>query len=307
MQLGMIGLGRMGANMAQRLRRDGHDVVGFDPFSEATDVASLAELVDALEAPRVVWSMVPAGAPTAETVDALAGLLRPRDVLVEGGNSRFTDSMARAARYAEAGLGFVDAGVSGGVWGLESGYALMVGGADEHVGRVWPLLVSLAPPGAEGTGRGLAHVGPAGAGHFTKMVHNGVEYAVMQAFAEGYELMARHDLDVDVPATLRAWQEGSVVRSWLLDLLVRGLEAHPGFADLDDVAPDSGEGRWTVQTAVDTGVPVPTIAAALFARFESQHDQSLAMKAVAALREQFGGHAVVVAADPRDMPAGEGG
>jgi 6-phosphogluconate dehydrogenase len=306
-QLGMIGLGRMGANMAERLRRGGHDVVGFDPFSEASDVADLDALVAALEAPRVLWSMVPAGAPTTQTVDDLQGLLAPGDVLVEGGNSRFNDSVIRAERYAGADLGFVDAGVSGGVWGLDRGYALMVGGEDEHVARVWPLLVTLAPEGAAESGRGLAHVGPPGAGHFTKMVHNGIEYAVMQAFAEGYELMARHPLGVDVPAALRSWQEGSVVQSWLLDLLVRGLDAHPGFEDLDDVASDSGEGRWTIQTAVATGVPVPAIAAALFARFESQHEASLAMKAVAALREQFGGHAVVRRDDPRDAPAGEGG
>ena len=307
MQLGMIGLGRMGANMAERLRAAGHEVVGFDPFSDDSDVDSLEALVAALDAPRTLWSMVPAGAPTTQTVNDLVELLAEGDVLVEGGNSRFTDSVIRAERYAEAGLGYVDAGVSGGIWGLERGYALMVGGDDEHVHRVWPLLVDLAPEGAGDTGKGLAHVGPAGAGHFTKMVHNGIEYALMQAFAEGYELMARHPIGVDVPAALGAWQEGSVIQSWLLDLLVRGLDAHPGFEDLDDVASDSGEGRWTVETAVATGVPVPAIAAALFARFESQHDESLAMKAVAALREQFGGHAVVRADDPRETPAGEGG
>lgn len=298
MQLGMIGLGRMGANMAERLRAAGHQVVGFDPFSENSDVGSLEELVAALDPPRTLWSMVPAGAPTAQTVNDVADLLEPGDVLVEGGNSRFTESVIRAGRYAEDGLGYVDAGVSGGVWGLERGYALMVGGEEEHVRRVWPLLVDLAPDGAADTGRGLAHVGPPGAGHFTKMVHNGVEYALMQAFAEGYELLARHPLGVDVPATLTAWQEGSVIQSWLLDLLVRGLEAHPGFEDLDDVASDSGEGRWTVETAVAAGVPVPAIAAALFARFESQSEQSLAMKAIAALREQFGGHAVVPLGEP---------
>jgi 6-phosphogluconate dehydrogenase len=292
-QLGMIGLGRMGANMAARLRGAGHEVVGFDPANPDADVTSLEELVDRLDAPRAAWSMVPAGAPTDATIAALGDLLEPGDVVVDGGNTRFSDSVERAGALAEGGIGFVDAGVSGGVWGLEGGYALMVGGDDEHVRRVWPALVALAPEGAEETGRGLAHVGPAGAGHFTKMVHNGIEYAVMQAFGEGYELLARHELGVDVPAALRCWQEGSVIRSWLLDLLVLGLDAHPGLDDIADVAPDSGEGRWTVQTAVDTGVPVPAIAAALFARFESQHEHSLAMKAVAALREQFGGHAVV--------------
>jgi len=293
-QLGMIGLGRMGGNMAERLRAAGHEVVGFDVASDASDVATLEALVAALDPPRVVWSMLPAGVPTEATIADLAELLDPGDIVVEGGNSRFTDSTERAQRLAEREIGFVDAGVSGGVWGRDAGYALMVGGDEEHVRRVWPALVALAPDGAEQTGRGLAHVGPSGSGHFTKMVHNGIEYALMQAFAEGYELLARHQLGVDVPATLRCWQEGSVVRSWLLDLLVRGLDAHPGFDDLVDVAPDSGEGRWTVQTAVDTGVPVPTIAASLFTRFESQHEQSLAMKAVAALREQFGGHPVVV-------------
>lgn len=307
MQLGMIGLGRMGANMAERLRAAGHQVVGFDPFSEDSDAASLEELVAALDAPRALWSMVPAGAPTAQTVKDAMELLEPGDVLVEGGNSRFTDSVLRAARYGERSLGFVDAGVSGGVWGLERGYALMVGGEDDHVAQVWPLLVDLAPEGAAATGKGLAHVGPPGAGHFTKMVHNGVEYAVMQAFAEGYELMARHPLGVDVPATLTAWQQGSVIQSWLLDLLVRGLDAHPGFEDLDDVAPDSGEGRWTVETAVATGVAVPAISAALFARFESQSEQSLAMKAIAALREQFGGHAVVRAEESGPAASGEAG
>ena len=298
MQLGMIGLGRMGGNMAERLRRGGHEVIGYDPFSEASDVDSLEALVDALTPPRVVWVMVPSGRPTTDTVVALTVLLERGDVLVEGGNSPWTDALEQAAALRERGIGFVDAGVSGGVWGLDNGYALMVGGTDEDVAVVQPVLDSLAPDDPDG--RGLAHVGQVGAGHFTKMVHNGVEYAIMQAFAEGYELMVRHELDIDVPATLRSWQEGSVIRSWLLDLLVLALRDHPGLADLDDVAADSGEGRWTVDAAVATGVAVPTIAAALFARFQSQVDQSLAMKAVAGLREQFGGHAVVPAAGEDD-------
>ncbi len=294
MQLGMIGLGRMGGNMAERLRRDGHDVIGYDAFSEASDVASLEELVQALVPPRIVWVMVPAGHPTRDTVAALAGLLGQGDIVVEGGNSRWDEGIEQAAALAAEGIGFVDAGVSGGVWGLDNGYALMVGGSDDDVARIWPVLDTLAPDTGSGPGNraGLAHVGEVGAGHFTKMVHNGIEYAVMQAFAEGYELMARNPLDIDIPATLGSWQEGSVIRSWLLDLLVLGLEQHPGFDDLADVAADSGEGRWTVEAAIATGVPVPAISAALFARFESQHAQSLAMKAVAALREQFGGHAV---------------
>lgn len=289
----MIGLGRMGANMAERLRRGGHEVIGFDAFSDATEVASLDALVDALTPPRIVWVMVPAGAPTRDTVDRLVELLDEGDVVVEGGNSPYGEGIEQAAVLAGRGIGFVDAGVSGGVWGLDNGYALMVGGSDDDVARVWPLLETLAP--SDPDGKGLAHVGPVGSGHFTKMVHNGIEYAVMQAFAEGYELMARTDLDIDLPATMRSWQEGSVIRSWLLDLFVRALDDHPGFEDLDDVAKDSGEGRWTVEAAIDAGVPVPAIAAALFARFESQHEQSLTMKAVAALREQFGGHAVVTA------------
>ena len=298
MQLGMIGLGRMGGNMAERLRRAGHDVVGYDPFSEATDVASMEELVAALRPPRTVWIMVPSGEPTNATVAALVDLLEGGDLVVEGGNSPWGSAQAQAEAFRDRGIGFVDAGVSGGVWGLDNGYALMVGGSDDDVARVWPVLEALAPDRDDG--KGLAHVGEVGAGHFTKMVHNGIEYAIMQAYAEGYALMARHDLAIDLPATLRSWQEGSVIRSWLLDLLVRSLDAHPGFDDLDDVAPDSGEGRWTIDAAVATGVAVPTIAAALFARFESQQDESLAMKAVAALREQFGGHAVIAAAGEDD-------
>ena len=298
MQIGMIGLGRMGGNMAERLRRAGHEVVGYDPFNEATDVDSMEALIDALRPPRTVWVMVPSGDPTSETVGALGQLLSAGDLVVEGGNSPWADARDQAAAFRERGIGFVDAGVSGGVWGLDNGYALMVGGEDDDVRRVWPVLEALAPDRDDG--KGLAHVGEVGAGHFAKMVHNGVEYALMQAYAEGYALMVRHELDIDLPATLRSWQEGSVVRSWLLDLLVRALDVHPGFHDLDDVAPDSGEGRWTIDAAIETGVAVPTIAAALFARFESQQAESLAMKAVAALREQFGGHAVIPAAGEDD-------
>ena len=298
MQLGMIGLGRMGGNMAERLRRTGHEVVGYDPFNDATDVDSMESLVAALRPPRTVWVMVPSGDPTTETIGALAQLLSPGDLVVEGGNSPWADARDQAAAFRERGIGFVDAGVSGGIWGLENGYALMVGGTEADVGRVWPILQDLAPDRDDG--KGLAHVGEVGAGHFVKMVHNGVEYALMQAYAEGYALMARHELEIDLEATLRSWQEGSVVRSWLLDLLVLALEVHPGLHDLDDVAADSGEGRWTIDAAIDTGVAVPTIAAALFARFESQQEHSLTMKAVAALREQFGGHAVIPAAGEDD-------
>jgi 6-phosphogluconate dehydrogenase (decarboxylating) len=286
MQVGLVGLGRMGANMAQRLRADGHDVVGFDrsPRS-ARDVDSLDELVAALDAPRTLWLMLPAGDPTRATIERLGELLQPGDVIVEGGNSRYTDDQAHAAALAPAGIGYVDVGVSGGIWGRTEGYALMVGGGRDEVDRLHPLFESLTPD--EG---GFVHAGPVGAGHFTKMVHNGIEYGMMQAYAEGYELLAASSL-VEVPdEVLASWQSGTVVRSWLLELLVRALAQDPGLAGTRGVARDSGEGRWTVQAAVDHGVPVPVISAALFARFASQRQDAPAMKVVAALREQFGGH-----------------
>jgi 6-phosphogluconate dehydrogenase len=288
MKLGMIGLGKMGANMAARLEEAGHEVVGYDAFSDASEVASLKDLVAALEAPRVVWVMVPSGDPTQSTIDELADLLAPGDVIVDGGNSNWRDSVRRGEAVAGRGLGFVDCGTSGGVWGRTEGYSLMVGGDDEHVGLAQPIFDALRP--AEG---GYAHVGPRGTGHFTKMVHNGIEYGIMQSYAEGYELLARSGLGIDVLAGLKAWQHGSVVRSWLLDLLVLALEQDPDLADIAGVAADSGEGRWTVNEAIERGVATPAISAALYARFVSQHDDSLSMKAVAALRNQFGGHAVV--------------
>ncbi len=295
MKLGMVGLGRMGGNMAERLRGHGHEVVGYDVFSDATDVATLEELVAALPAPRVVWVMVPAGEPTEDTVASLASLLSAGDVVIDGGNSNWHDSVRRAELLAAASIGFVDAGTSGGVWGLTEGYCLMVGGAPEHVAFAQPAFDALAPEG------GFVHTGPAGTGHFTKMVHNGVEYGLMQAYAEGYELLARSGLDIDAKGALGAWRQGSVVRSWLLDLLVRALEQRPGLQGLAPVAQDSGEGRWTVQEAVERGVSTPVITAALYARFVSQDDEGLAMKAIAALREQFGGHAVL----PEDAPGDE--
>jgi len=288
MKLGMVGLGKMGANMAARLTEAGHEVVGFDAFSDASQVGSLGELVTALEAPRVVWLMVPSGDPTQATVDELAKLLSPDDVVIDGGNSNWRDSVLRGKALAESGIGFVDCGTSGGVWGRENGYSLMVGGDDAHVALVEPLFQALRPP--EG---GYAHVGPLGTGHFTKMVHNGIEYGLMQSYAEGYELLARSGLDIDVTAALTAWQHGSVVRSWLLDLLVKALEESPGLEGIAGVAKDSGEGRWTVLEAIDRGVATPAISAALQARFVSQVEDSVAMKAVAALRNQFGGHGVV--------------
>jgi 6-phosphogluconate dehydrogenase len=285
MKLGMVGLGKMGGNMTTRLRKAGHEVVGYDRDPAVTDVPDLAALVEALGvSPRAVWVMVPSGTPTHEAITTLARLLHEGDVVVDGGNSNWRDSQAHAAELAEKRIGFVDAGVSGGVWGLEEGYALMVGGDPEHVALLQPAFDALAPDG------GFAHVGPNGAGHYTKMVHNGIEYGLMQAYAEGYELLSAADIDIDVDAALRSWRHGSVVRSWLLELLVRALEADPGLHSLRGWAADSGEGRWTVDEAVRLAVPLPVISAALFARFASRQDDSTAMKVVAALRTQFGGH-----------------
>lgn len=286
MKIGMIGLGRMGGNMAERLRRAGHDVVGFDSHSPASNVTSLAELVAALPAPRVVWVMVPSGDPTEGTVVSLAALLSPGDIVVEGGNSNWRDSQRRGAMLAEKDMGFIDAGTSGGVWGLTEGYCLMVGGSKEHVATALPIFLALAPE------NGFVHAGPIGAGHFTKMVHNGIEYGMMQAYAEGYELMKAADVGIDVEGAFRAWRQGSVVRSWLLDLAVRALDADPGLEHIRGYAADSGEGRWTVMEAVRLGVPAHVLSASLYTRFASRQDDSPAMKMVAALRGQFGGHAV---------------
>jgi 6-phosphogluconate dehydrogenase len=288
MELGMIGLGRMGGNMAERLRQAGHTVVGYDHHPDVTDVSSLPELVERLKAPRAVWVMVPAGEATRATVDSLRDALEPGDVVVDGGNSHFKEDQEHAALLAERGIGFVDAGVSGGVWGLKNGYALMVGGSQDHVTHLMPIFESLKPEGEFG----FVHAGEVGAGHFAKMVHNGIEYGMMQAYAEGWELLEASDLVKNVPETFRSWREGTVIRSWLLDLADRALDADPKLAKLKGYAQDSGEGRWTVQSAVDLGVPLPVITAALYARFISQQEDSPAMKMVAALRNQFGGHAV---------------
>ena len=298
-QLGMVGLGRMGGNMAERLRRGGHTVVGYDRAPGVRDVDTLAALVAALPAPRVVWVMVPAGPPTTTTVEALGELLAPGDVVVDGGNSRYTDDQMSAAALEQRGIGFVDAGVSGGVWGLTEGYALMVGGAPDQVALVQPFLDVLKP---EGDG-GFVHAGPVGAGHFAKMVHNGIEYGLMQAYAEGWELLNATEVVTDVPAVVRSWQRGTVIRSWLLDLMVNALEEDPDLGRLRGYAQDSGEGRWTVQAAVDHAVPLPVITAALYARFASRQDDSPAMKVVAALRNQFGGHAVTSAAGAVELGA----
>lgn len=288
MELGLVGLGKMGGNMRERIRRAGHTVVGYDRNPDVADVDSLKALVDSLAAPRVVWVMVPAGAATASTIDDLAELLSPGDVVVDGGNSRWTDDIKHGQALADKGIGFVDCGVSGGVWGLENGYALMCGGTADDVAKVQPIFDALKPEGDFG----FVHAGKVGAGHFSKMVHNGIEYAMMQAFAEGWELMEASDEVTDVREVFRSWQEGTVIRSWLLDLAVRALDDDEHLAKLKGYAQDSGEGRWTVEAAVDLAVPLPAITASLFARFASRQDDSPSMKMVAALRNQFGGHAV---------------
>ncbi len=283
MKLGIVGLGRMGGNMAERLKRAGHEVVGYS--RSKGDVGSLEELASVLEPPRILWTMLPAGNPTAEAFDRLMLLLEPGDTLVDGGNSNFHESIARSKAARQKGVGYIDAGVSGGIWGLEEGYCLMVGGEKTDVEKLQPIFHSLAPPG------GFVHCGPSGAGHFTKMVHNGVEYGMMQAFGEGYELLAASELGIDIPAALSAWRNGSVVRSWLLDLLVSALERDPQLKEVKGWAEDSGEGRWTVNEAVRLAVPAPVISAALYARFASRKADSPAMKVVASLRKEFGGHA----------------
>ncbi|MFD4412563.1 phosphogluconate dehydrogenase (NAD(+)-dependent, decarboxylating) [Streptomyces sp. NPDC058466] len=288
MQLGLIGLGKMGGNMRERIRRAGHTVVGYDRNPDLADVNSLTELVGKLEGPRVVWVMVPAGVPTQSVVDELGDLLEPGDTVVDGGNSRWTDDEKHAEELAAKGIGFVDAGVSGGVWGLQNGYALMVGGDAENIAKVQPVFDALKPEGDFG----FVHAGKVGAGHFSKMVHNGIEYAMMQAYAEGWELLEKVDSVTDVREVFRSWQEGTVIRSWLLDLAVNALDDDEHLEKLRGYAEDSGEGRWTVEAAIDNAVPLPAITASLFARFASRQDDSPQMKMIAALRNQFGGHAV---------------
>lgn len=289
-QLGLVGLGKMGFNMRTRLRAGGVEVVGYDPNQEVSDVATLGDMVRALRAPRVVWIMVPHGEPTRRTLEELTTLLDSGDLVIEGGNSRFTDDQSNAALLGERGIHYVDVGVSGGVWGAENGYGLMAGGDAADIERAMPIFDALRPDGPRD--EGFVHAGPVGAGHYAKMVHNGIEYGLMQAYAEGYELLAASELVTDVPATVKAWSRGTVVRSWLLDLLVRALEDDPRLEELRGYVSDSGEGRWTVEEALSNAVPAPVITAALFARFASRQDDSPAMKAVAALRNQFGGHAV---------------
>jgi 6-phosphogluconate dehydrogenase len=291
MHIGLVGLGRMGGNMRARLRRGGVEVTGYDPNPEVTDIPDLAALAAALPTPRVVWIMVPSGAITDQVITDVAAVLEAGDLVIDGGNSRFTDDALHAAQLGEKGIRFVDCGVSGGVWGLENGYGLMAGGDAADIERLLPVFDALRPEGPRE--EGFVHAGTVGAGHYAKMVHNGIEYALMQAWAEGFELMAaRDDLIHDVPGVFTAWQRGTVVRSWLLELLVKALKEDPEFADIEGYVEDSGEGRWTVHDALDRAVPVPTISAAIFARFVSRQKDSPSMKAVAALRKQFGGHAV---------------
>jgi len=290
MELGLVGLGRMGGNMRERLRRAGHTVVGYARNPQVRDVASLEEMVGKLAAPRSVWVMVPHGDPTHQVITELAELLSEDDVVVDGGNSRWTDDQKHAELLGARGIGYVDCGVSGGIWGLENGYGLMAGGGAEHIERLMPIFDALRPEGPRD--EGFVHAGGVGAGHYTKMVHNGIEYGLMQAYAEGYELLRASGVVDNVPGAFKAWSRGTVVRSWLLDLLVEALEADPELSQLAGFVEDSGEGRWTVEQAIAHAVPAPVITAALFARFASRQDDSPAMKAVAALRQQFGGHAV---------------
>jgi 6-phosphogluconate dehydrogenase len=304
MQMGMVGLGKMGANMSERLVRSGHEVVAFDLSADARkaiegrgakSAASLAELVSKLDAPRVVWVMVPAGEATNSTIDALKGLLSPGDVVVDGGNSNYREAGPIAEALAADGIGFVDAGTSGGVWGLTEGYCLMVGGTPDAVKLCEPLLRALAPEG------GYAHVGPVGAGHFVKMVHNGIEYGIMQAYAEGFEIMSKaEEFALDLHEIASIWRYGSVVRSWLLELTERALAPGAGFEEVAGYVVDSGEGRWTAIEAIDRAVPAPVITTSLFQRFASRDEDSFANKLLAALRNQFGGHAV------RAEPGGQG-
>ncbi|MBT9258004.1 decarboxylating 6-phosphogluconate dehydrogenase [Phycicoccus sp. MAQZ13P-2] len=305
MQLGLVGLGKMGGNMRERLRRAGHEVVGYDRNRQVSDARSLADMVKQLEGPRVVWVMVPHGAPTTETIEKLADLLDKGDLVIDGGNSKFTDDAVHEKLLRAQGIGYLDCGVSGGIWGLENGYGLMVGGTAANVKKAMPVFDALRPEGPRD--EGFVHAGKVGAGHYTKMVHNGIEYGLMQAYAEGYELLEKKDIVENVPGAFKAWSRGTVVRSWLLDLMVAALEDNPSLEDVSDYTVDSGEGRWTVEEAIELGVPMPVISASLFARFASRQHTSPSMQAVAALRGQFGGHQVMTVAEGEALRGGEDG
>lgn len=297
MQLAMIGLGKMGGNMTERLMRGGHSLVAYDRDADAvaryqglgaSAAKDLADIVSQLAAPRVVWIMVPAGKPTDDTIDALAALMSPDDVIIDGGNSNFRDSIARAERLKAKGMHLIDSGTSGGIWGLANGYCLMVGGDDAAVKRCEPIFLSLAQEG------GYAHVGPSGSGHYVKMVHNGIEYALMQSYGEGYEILESSRLfpDLDLQKIAELWQHGSVVRSWLNELAVDAFKKDPKLEKLKGYVSDSGEGRWTVQEAIDIDVPAPVITLSLLMRLRSRQEDSFGAKVLAALRNEFGGHAV---------------
>jgi len=300
MDLGLIGLGKMGGNMRERLRRAGHTVVGYDRNPELSDADSLEAMVEQLPSPKVVWVMVPAGEITRDTVRALGDVLGEGDIVIDGGNSRWTDDKVNGEMLGKKGIGFVDCGVSGGIWGLENGYALMAGGDREHIETLQPIFDALKPPGEFG----WVHAGSIGAGHFSKMVHNGIEYAVMQAYGEGWELLSKIDEVDNVTEVFRSWREGTVIRSWLLDLLVAALDDDDKLDQIAGYAEDSGEGRWTVEAGIDNAVATPAITAALYARFVSRQDDSPAMKAIAAMRNQFGGHATKVSAPPTTADKG---
>ena len=298
MQIGLVGLGRMGGNMAQRLLRDGHEVVGFDvdegPRLEleshgGTGKSALADLVGALDAPRTVWIMVPAGAITEATIYELSKHMSAGDTLIDGGNSNYKETMRRASSLAELGIDMLDSGTSGGVWGLENGYCLTIGGSKEAYERNLPIFRSLSPPESDGN----LHVGPSGSGHYVKMIHNGIEYGMMQAFAEGLELLeAKEEFELDLAAICENWRYGSVIRSWLLDLTAEELKEDPGLDSLSSYVEDSGEGRWTVDASVELAVPAPVITAALQMRFRSRQENPMGGRALAAMRNAFGGHSV---------------
>ena len=295
MKLGMIGLGKMGANMVTRLLRDKHEVVAYDRSPDAVKAAagggaiaasSLQDVVAKLQAPRIVWIMVPSGAPTDQTIDDLIAIMQSGDIIIDGGNTKWTDGLAAEKRCAAKGISLIDAGTSGGVWGLENGYCLMVGGDEKAVKICEPIFLTLAPKD------GYAHVGPPGAGHFSKMVHNGIEYGMLAAYGEGFEILETSQFKYDLGQLAELWTHASVVRSWLLDLAVLAFKADPGLANIRGYVDDTGEGRWTIEAAIDQSVPAPVITMSLLSRFVSRQPESFSAKVVAALRNQFGGHAV---------------
>lgn len=300
MHIGLIGLGKMGFHMRERLRRNGIDVTGFDRNPVTSDVMSLTELVADLPSPRIVWMMLPAGEVTEAVITELAEVLSGGDLVIEGGNSRYDADLRNAQQLASAGIRYLDCGVSGGVWGRENGYALMAGGSAEDIALAMPIFDALRPEGDRA--RSFVHAGSVGAGHYAKMIHNGIEYGLMQAYAEGYELLAGKDIITDAPGVFRAWQDGTVIRSWLLDLAVAALDEDPGLSRVAGYAEDSGAGRWAVEEALARGIPAPAMTAALFARFASRQEDPPAMKLVAALRNGFGGHAVKPAGSPPEPP-----